>query len=136
MLEKIQVDGKLAALIIRRGTGVKSSTFFSPSNLYFQLAIFMRPKDFEEGPHYHKRLVRKVTRVEQFLYLLDGAMQVNFYNRKRKLKKTKRVGKGDGILLIQGVHSLKITKDTKAISVKQGPFLGDNEDKVNVRIKK
>ena len=135
MLEKVIIDSKLAALVIKKGTDVKQSTFLSPDDLFMQIAIFKREAGFIEAPHYHKRVIRKVNRVEQFLYLLSGEMKVFFYNDKKILSKTKTVKKGDGLLLIRGIHGLKMTKNTKAISVKQGPFMGDSEDKVNIKTK-
>ena len=32
---------------------------------------------------------------------------------------------GDAIVLIHGVHAIRVLEDMQAISVKQGPFLGD-----------
>lgn len=136
MLDKIKVGGKLSAIIIRKGADVKTSTFFSPPELFFQLAIFKREKNFVESPHRHKTIVRKVNRVEQFLFLLSGKMRVNFFDNKKKIVKSSVIKKGDAILLIRGIHSLKILETTKAISLKQGPFLGDKDDKVLIDIKK
>lgn len=42
---------------------------------------------------------------------------------------------GDGIVLIHGVHAIRITEDMQCISVKQGPYLGMENDKVFVEIK-
>jgi hypothetical protein len=36
------------------------------------------------------------------------------------------------VVLIHGVHAIKVVEDFQALSVKQGPFLGDEEDKVVV----
>ena len=135
MLEKVIIDGRLNALIIRKGTDVKTSTFFSPSDLFLQMMIFKRETGFIEAPHYHKRIIRKVDRVEQFLYLLSGEMKAFFYNKKKMLNKTKILKKGDALLLISGIHGLKMIKTCKAISVKQGPFFGDKDDKINIKVK-
>lgn len=134
MLEKVTVDRKLCALIIRNTVDVKSSTFFSPRDLNLQIAIFKRKKNFVELPHYHKQIARKINRVEQFLFITKGQMVVDFFNQKKLFVKSKRLGKGDGILIISGTHSVRITRSCKAISIKQGPFLGDLNDKVDVKI--
>ena len=44
-----------------------------------------------------------------------------------------RLGAGDAIALIHGVHAISVVEDFQALSVKQGPFLGDEEDKVVVQ---
>lgn len=136
MLEKIIVDGELAALVMRFSDDVKSSTFFSPPDLNFQISIFKREKDFVEKPHFHKKIIRKIDRVEQFLYILDGHMRVDFFNKKGILTKTKRIKKGDSILIIRGIHGVKMIDNCKAVSVKQGPFMGDINDKIEVKINK
>jgi hypothetical protein len=42
---------------------------------------------------------------------------------------------GDAIVLIHGIHALRVIEDFQAISVKQGPYLGMDADKVNVSVK-
>ena len=43
--------------------------------------------------------------------------------------------KGDAIVLIHGIHAIKVLEDMQCISVKQGPFLGAEFDKVNINKK-
>ena len=42
---------------------------------------------------------------------------------------------GDAIVLVHGVHAIRVIEDMQCISVKQGPFLGDQYDKVFVGTK-
>jgi hypothetical protein len=42
---------------------------------------------------------------------------------------------GDAIVLIHGVHAIRVIEDMQCISVKQGPFLGTENDKVFVEVK-
>ena len=42
------------------------------------------------------------------------------------------LGPGDSALLVHGVHSVRVLEDMQCISVKQGPFLGIENDKVEV----
>ena len=42
---------------------------------------------------------------------------------------------GDAIVLIHGVHAIRVVEDMQCISVKQGPFMGPDYDKVNVEVK-
>ena len=45
-------------------------------------------------------------------------------------------GKGDpAIVLIHGVHAIRVIEDMQCVSVKQGPFFGDKLDRVNVSTK-
>jgi hypothetical protein len=40
---------------------------------------------------------------------------------------------GDAIVLIHGVHAIRVLEDMQCITVKQGPFLGAERDKVFVK---
>ena len=42
---------------------------------------------------------------------------------------------GDSIALIHGVHAIRVIEDMQCISVKQGPFLGTENDKIIVQAK-
>jgi hypothetical protein len=48
---------------------------------------------------------------------------------------TVRLKQGDAIVLIHGVHAIKVIEDMQCISVKQGPFLGAENDKIMVSVK-
>ena len=41
---------------------------------------------------------------------------------------------GDAIVLIHGIHAVRVLEDMQCISVKQGPYLGLEFDKVMVDI--
>ena len=43
---------------------------------------------------------------------------------------------GDAIVLIHGVHSVRVLETMQCVSVKQGPFLGADRDKVDVNVKR
>ncbi len=43
---------------------------------------------------------------------------------------------GDAIVLIHGVYAIRVIEDMQCISVKQGPFLGTENDKVFVEVEK
>jgi hypothetical protein len=43
---------------------------------------------------------------------------------------------GDAIVLIHGVHAIRVIEDMQCISVKQGPYLGEEHDKIFVDVKK
>jgi hypothetical protein len=61
-----------------------------------------------------------------------GVVDVHLYLDDGTLHRTVRLGAGDAIVLIHGIHAIEVVEDFQAISVKQGPFLGDEIDKVAV----
>ena len=65
-----------------------------------------------------------------------GKVQVDLYSNKKKLIRKIILKKGDAIVLIHGIHAIKVLENMQCISVKQGPFLGPEFDKVNIKKKK
>ena len=64
-----------------------------------------------------------------------GKVQVDLYADSKKKIRTIILKKGDAIVLIHGIHAIKVLEDMQCISVKQGPFLGAEFDKVNINKK-
>jgi len=60
---------------------------------------------------------------------------VELYSDKGEPLREIELRAGDAIVLIHGVHGLRVLEDFQAVSVKQGPFLGTENDKVNVKLK-
>ena len=65
-----------------------------------------------------------------------GKVRVDLYTDKKKIIKKIILNKGDAIVLKHGIHAIKVLEDMQCISVKQGPFLGQEFDKVIVKVKK
>jgi hypothetical protein len=65
-----------------------------------------------------------------------GIVAVLLYNDQGDLIREITMNPGDAIVLIHGVHAIRVIEDMQCISVKQGPFLGTENDKVNVEVNK
>jgi hypothetical protein len=61
-----------------------------------------------------------------------GIVDVELYTDHGRLFRVIRLHAGDAIVLIRGVHAIHVIEDFQALSVKQGPFFGDEVDKVEV----
>ena len=64
-----------------------------------------------------------------------GVVAVQLYSDDGKLLREIFLRRGDAIVLIHGAHAIRVIKDMQCISVKQGPFLGTEQDKVLVEVK-
>jgi hypothetical protein len=62
-----------------------------------------------------------------------GRVAVQLYSDDGELLRVVELAPGDAIVLIHGVHAVHVLEDMQCISVKQGPFLGDEMDKVDVK---
>ena len=68
--------------------------------------------------------------------MTEGVVGVQLFDDDGKLLKEVILKAGDAIVLIHGAHAIRVIEDMQCISVKQGPFLGDSFDKVDIKVKK
>lgn len=136
MIETIEHNGKRYAEIIWAEARVDKTTFFSPPESSFQFGLLAHEAGFFEPPHYHRQFTREINDLQQMFIVQRGVVAVQLYTDESVLFREVILNAGDAIVLIHGVHSLRVIEDMQCISVKQGPFLGTDYDKVNVEIPK
>jgi hypothetical protein len=134
--ELITYKNKHYAEIIRSNLKVTTTKFFSPEKSSFQFGLLAHKKGFKEPAHYHRPFKRMIKDLQQMFVVQKGKVQVDLYSDGKILIKKIILKKGDAIVLIHGIHAIKVLEDMQCISVKQGPFLGPVFDKVNVKVKK
>jgi hypothetical protein len=132
-IEKIEFDGKTYAEVIWAGTNVKKTRFFSAAESSFQFGLLAHEAGYEEAPHYHKSVQRVIDDLQQMFVVQRGRVDVLLYRDDGVLLREVPLGPGDAIVLVHGVHAIRVVEDFQALSVKQGPFYGDEEDKVTVQ---
>src|SRR5258708_18240898 len=134
-LEVIEHNGVRYAEVLWADTRVKHSTFFSPAASSMQFGLLAHEAGFVEAPHYHKNATRTVTDMQQMFVVQRGVVAVEFYKEDGKAFREVILNPGDAILLVHGAHSVRVIEDMQCVSVKQGPFLGPDMDKVDLEIK-
>lgn len=135
-VEAIEFGGIRYAEIIWSGTEVRTTTFFSPPSSSFQFGLLAHEAGFVEEPHYPRPFKRDINDLQQMFVVQRGVVAVELYTDEGALLKEVILRAGDAIVLIHGVHAIKVLEDMQCISVKQGPFLGTEYDKVVVQVKK
>ena len=88
-----------------------------------------------EDPHYHKTQPRQIEDLQQMFVVQRGVVAVELYSDDGTKLQEVILRAGDAIVLIHGVHAVRVIEDMQCISVKQGPFLGVDYDKVVVDVK-
>jgi hypothetical protein len=131
-IELIEHAGTKYAEIIRANERVTMTTFYSPAESSFQFGLLAHEAGFEEPAHYHKEVPREIHDLQQMFVMQQGIVDVLLYTDDRRLFRTVRLSSGDAIVLVHGIHAIRVIEDFQALSVKQGPFLGDPDDKVLV----
>ena len=133
-IETIEFEGTRYAEIIWANIRVEQTTFFSPPESSFQFGLLAHTAGYQEPPHYHREFTREIHDLQQMFVVQRGVVAVQLYSDAGQLIHEVLLNPGDAIVLIHGVHSIRVLEDTQCISVKQGPFLGTDLDKVDVDI--
>ena len=135
-IESIEHNGVRYAQIIWANIIVQKTTFFSPAESSFQFGLLAHESGFFEPPHYHHPFKREISVLQQMFVVQKGIVAVQLYTEDGSTFREVILRQGDAIVLIHGVHSIRVIEDMQCISVKQGPFLGTEYDKVIVEVKK
>jgi hypothetical protein len=134
-VEAIEYGGKRYAEVIRADARVEKTTFFSPAESSFQFGLLAHEAGFIEAPHYHQPFSRTIDDLQQMFVVQRGVVGVDLYADDGTKLREVVLRAGDAIVLIHGVHAIRVIEDMQCISVKQGPFLGPEYDKVTVKVK-
>lgn len=134
-VESVEFNGTRYAEIIWSDTRVEETTFYSPAESSFQFGLLAHAAGFIEPPHYHAPFERHIKDLQQMFVVQRGVVAVELYSDDGALLKEIVLRQGDGIVLIHGIHAIRVIEDMQCISVKQGPFLGPEKDKVFAEVK-
>ena len=135
-LEVIEHNGTRYAEIIWASTRVEKTTFFSPAESSFQFGLLAHGAGYQEEPHFHRTVQREIDDLQQMFVVQRGVVAVQLYDDDGHLLREVTLNVGDAIVLIHGVHAIRVVEDMQCISVKQGPFMGVAFDKVDVEVKR
>jgi hypothetical protein len=131
-IEVVEHHGQRLAEIIWADTRVSTTTFFSPPESSFQFGLLAHATGFVEPPHRHHVFAREIRDLQQMLVVQRGVVAIELYDDDVNLLREVVLRAGDAIVLIQGVHALRVLEDMQCLTVKQGPFLGTERDKILV----
>ena len=130
MIEEIQWEGRVLALILRKDVEPEGVRFFTREENSLQLGILQHKGGLEIRTHIHRNHAKIIEDVQEILHVEYGKIEANFYSDSGKRIGSKILNPGDTILLISGGHGFKILEDSRIIEVKQGPYPGGQGDKV------
>ena len=131
-VEIIEFNGTKYAQVIWADTQVTETTFFSPAESSFQFGLLAHEAGFVEPPHLHQPIKREINDLQQMFVVQRGVVAVQLFADDKSLLKEVVLEAGDAIVLIHGIHAIRVLEDMQCISVKQGPFLGTEKDKLFV----
>lgn len=128
-VERVELQGRLCALILRRELDCEGTRFFTPPENPMQLGVIQHNRGTEVRPHVHVESMRRIDGVQEVLHIEYGMVEAVFYSDEGVRLDSRTLGTGDTILLLGGGHGFRMIEDTRMLEVKQGPYRGVEEDK-------
>ncbi len=127
MIEKINHNNKLLAIIISNKFCEPGIHFFTPNDHSQQLAYMRHPAGKEIPPHVHNPVSREVLFTQEVLFIKRGRLRVDFFDDDKKYLESRILESGDAILLATGGHGFEVLEEIEMIEVKQGPYAGEQD---------
>lgn len=126
---EIKAAGKTIALIIK--AKAKINRFITKPNNPLQLGYLSFSKNNQVKPHQHRALTKTTHQNQEFIYVVSGQIQVEFFNKGESFVKH-ILNPGDCLLQIAGGHGFTFLKPTKIITIKQGPYSNRKREKIEI----
>jgi mannose-6-phosphate isomerase-like protein (cupin superfamily) len=125
MIEKIEKNNEIMAIIVRNDFNTPGVHFFTPDDFSQQLGFMKHPQGKNIDPHIHNPVTREVHYTKEVLIIRKGKLKVDFYDDEKNYLESRILHDGDVILLSTGGHGFQVLEDVEMIEVKQGPYAGD-----------
>ena len=121
MLERIEKDGELLALVVRNNYSADGTNFISEASNAFQIGFHNRKKGYRYKKHITLPFSNISFNPNKIYYVQEGKLLIGIEDRKIEL------GKVDLICFISGSHDVEMLEDGKFIEIKQGPYRGEKD---------
>jgi mannose-6-phosphate isomerase-like protein (cupin superfamily) len=125
MIERVEVDGTVLAMILRNGPMEPGIHFFTPGDYSQQFGCMRHAAGHVIEPHVHNPVPRAVHFTHEVLFLRRGRLRVDFYTESKRYLESRMLSAGDVILLVAGGHGFQAVEEIEMVEVKQGPYVGD-----------
>jgi hypothetical protein len=127
MVQTIEHNGQILALILPASYRADGIQFFTPNDFSQQLAYMNRPTGYVIAPHVHNPVTREVEFTKEVLFIRSGRLRIDFYDDNQTYLESRVLVAGDVVLLARGGHGFEMLEDCEMIEVKQGPYAGEKD---------
>ncbi len=103
--------------------------FPTPDSAEMQCGFGEVAEDKNIVPHVHNIVDRQTRNTSEFIYVIDGRIELVFLNSQGKAIGESVIGPGQGFLQYTGGHKITIARSTRYFEIKQGPYFGHIKDK-------
>ncbi|MBI5151200.1 MAG: hypothetical protein HZA34_01370 [Candidatus Pacebacteria bacterium] len=129
----ITYGGTLVAVIVRKDHPVDNVEFVGSEEQPLQLGFHEKKAGVVLFPHLHSGDPRTITAIQEVLYIVKGKIRITYYTLDGKKIDSVDLFEGDTVLQVGMAHGIEIIEDARVIEVKQGPYHGTTNVKVQVQ---
>lgn len=126
-VERICWGEACLAYVIRASFLPDETTFLTPPDYKQQVGYIVYPAGGEIERHVHRPLERSLVGTSEVLVVKRGRCEIDIYNDEGELVATRKLRKGDVMLMVGGGHGFRMLEETVFLEIKQGPYLGIDE---------
>lgn len=123
--------GNLLVIFFVRSKWKKGLNFLTQDSDYLQCGTWWYQKGHVLQKHKHKIFKRESFRTQELIYVVEGTMKAIVYDDEMNFVESIILRDGDLAIFLNGGHEyLILSDDTKILEVKNGPFVGVENDKI------
>jgi hypothetical protein len=123
MIETIQYDNTVVAIILYKDYHNEGIRFISPNEFALQMGYMSRPAGYVVEPHIHNPVRREVYGTQEVLFIKDGVIEIDFYSHDQAYLESRTLSAGDMILLVGAGHGITVLEPATIIEIKNGPYM-------------
>ncbi len=132
MVEKITANEEIIAIIVRNEFKPNGVNFITPEYFPLQMGVSSYNKGSLLRPHIHLQRERIILDTQEMVHVQHGKLELSLFDTKGTLIKTLILETGDSVFFSAGGHGWKTLEDSTIIEVKQGPYIGVEQDKTHI----
>ena len=124
---KIEIkQGKKIFAVVYDLSSIKEGTHPATDPSWpIQVLLMKRKQGYVVTKHIHKKIRKISKQPQEALVVIKGALQASIFDRKGKFIAKKNVSAGQCLLLADGAHEIKMTKNALVFAFKDGPHVDD-----------
>ncbi len=122
LIEYIKYKNEKYAVVVRSNYVNKPIDFFTDTNNEFQMGMFTRDAGYRVEPHKHICDPFKIESVQEFIFVKNGKLKMEFFSSSGNKYNEIILNKGDSVLTMRGGHSIIFLEKSSILEIKQGPY--------------
>src|SRR3989344_7399414 len=125
MITEVKSGNRVFAVAIGLSSIKEGSFPVTNPSWPLQLLLIKRKKGHVVARHMHRKLEKIPRQPQEAIVVIKGSLEARIFDRKGKFLAKKKVSAGQCLLILDGAHEVKFTKDSLVYAFKDGPFVDD-----------